>query len=350
MIDKCFCMSSFLMYRYVYDLEKTFFESIHPKIVDLNFERADITNAEELLFFLKNEVQKCTKDGKTALALSGGIDSAILAKLMPEGSTAYTFRCVVPGKKVIDETALAAEYARRCHLKHQIIDISWNDVCNVVDFLMLHKGAPVHSIECQIYIAGKRAKKEGFGRCLYGENADIIYGGMNKLLQKDWLYSDFIERYAYIMPYRVLRDSILITKPFMEFEKDGHIDAYAFTNKYFRQESLGSYDNACQAAGVEFIAPFAKTRLAIPLDLQRIRSGDTKYLVREVFKRLYPDMPIPEKTPMPRPVTEWLANWAGPSRPEFIPHSTDSFTGDQRWMVWVLEKFLNLVEKNQNNV
>lgn len=52
----------------------------------------------------------------TALVLSGGIDSAILAKFMPKGSIAYTFKCVVPGVQVTDETVIASKYAQECGL------------------------------------------------------------------------------------------------------------------------------------------------------------------------------------------------------------------------------------------
>ena len=46
---------------------------------------------------------------------------------MPKGSTAYTFRCVVPGMQVTDESPAAARFAAECGLKHEIIDIYWED-------------------------------------------------------------------------------------------------------------------------------------------------------------------------------------------------------------------------------
>ena len=51
------------------------------------------------------------------------------------------------------------------------------------------------------------------------------------------------------------------------------------------------------------------------------------------------------KTPMPRPMSQWLANWEGPKREEFIPNSIRDLTGDQKWLVYVLEWFLNLLEE-----
>ncbi|MBR4382397.1 MAG: hypothetical protein IKP64_02445, partial [Selenomonadaceae bacterium] len=119
---------------------------------------------------------------------------------------------------------------------------------------------------------------------------------------------------------------------------------HEFLNKYFRQEALGSYTNACEAAGVEFVAPYSLTKLAKPIDYKKIRGGESKYIVREAFRKLYPDENIPTKTPMPRPVNEWFENWQGPKRAEFLPHCHETLNGNQRWMLWCLERFLNLFE------
>ena len=342
MIDKNFCMSAFLMYRYVYDESKDF--GLPRKNVDVSFERTPISDGDELINFLKARVEEATADSKAALALSGGIDSAILAKFMPEGSTAYTFRCLVPGKKILDESERAAHYAEVCKLNHKIIDIYWEDIESVVDKLMLRKGAPIHSIETQIFIAAQKVLADGFTKFIFGENADIIFGGMDGLLVKDWLLGEFIERYSYVLPYKVLREPQLPLKPFQEFEIDGRIDGHDFVNKYFRQEALGTYSNACAAANAEAVMPYSLTRMANPIDYKKIRSGESKYIVREAFRKLYPDEDIPKKIPMPRPVNEWFENWQGPTREEFLPHCQETLDGNQRWMVWALERFLNLIE------
>lgn len=313
--------------------------------VDLNFERRPVRSVKELRDALQFEIDSASEKGKIALALSGGIDSAILAKLVPKGTKAYTFRCVLPDMKVIDETRQAAYWAQVCELDHEILDIYWEDIELAVNPLMEHKGAPVHSIEAQIYLAAKKAKQFGADMFIFGENADIIYGGMNGLLEKDWYFGEFVERYAYILPYKVLRNPEMIMDPFLEYERNGHIDGHDFINQYFRQEALGTYINACETADIKFVGPYSKTKLDIPLDYQRIRKGETKYLIRELFNKLYPGIQIPEKIPMPRPVNEWFAEWKGPIRKEFIPHCTDNMTGDQKWMVWCLERFMNMMEE-----
>lgn len=341
MIDKEYCMSSYLMYRYLFNPNVSFKDNFVPQIMDLDFERSPVKNEDDLLLYLRKTVENACSDNKAALALSGGIDSAILARLMPPGSTAYTFRCVVPNTNVIDESGLASHWAELNNLQLNVIDIYWEDIVSSSDICMAHKHSPIHSIEAQIYFASKKVKEDGFTKFIFGENADIIYGGMNGLLEKDWSYSDFIDRYSYVMPYRVLKKPLIPVEPFVEFEKNGYIDGHDFINKFFRQEALGTYTNACAAAGIEFIGPYSLTYLDTPIDYTRIRSGDTKYVIRDLFKKLYPNEDLPAKIPMPRPMNVWLEHWEGPKRPEFIPHSTANMTGDQKWMVWCLERFLN---------
>ena len=328
-------MSKYLIYRYIYD---------SGNVQDIDFPRIPVTTSDELIDALGRLTREAANDGKAALALSGGIDSAVLAYFMPKGSKAYTFRCIVPGVEVTDETERAGIIADICGLDHEVINIYWENITAVLDDLMRHKNAPIHSIEAQIYIAARKAKDKGFTKFILGENADIIYGGMNGLLIKDWLTGEFIDRYTYVMPYKVLRKPEMPLNPYYEFDHDGHIDAHDFINKYFRQEALGTYNNACSTAGVKFIGPYSLTKLNAPLDYDRIRRGDTKYLVREAFRKLYPDLDMPEKIPMPRPVNEWFKSWKGPERPEFFPHCTDNMTGDQKWMVFCLERWLNLQE------
>lgn len=349
-VDKRYCASSYLMYRMVAEDGVSFCKRYPSKLADVSFERSLVSNGAELLEALQRETNEAARGGKAALALSGGIDSAVLAYLMPKGSTAYTFRCVVPGVKVIDETQQAAVWAQICGLKHRVIDISWDDVAKVTPLLMKHKGAPIHSIEAQIYLAACQAKKDGFETMIFGENADIIFGGMDGLLKKDWTYGEFIERYSYVMPYKVLRDFQMVLEPFKKFEHDGFIDAHAFINTYFRREALGTYNNACQCAGIEFAGPYSKTCLRGPIDLRRIRNGESKYVVREAFDRVFPDYKQPAKIPMPRPTNEWMKDWTGPKRKEFIPNCHINMSGDQKWMIYALERFLQMVDDESGDM
>ena len=57
-------------------------------------------------------------------------------------------------------------------------------------------------------------------------------------------------------------------------------------------------------------------------------------------------MPIPNKIPMPRPVDMYFADWKGPVRPEFRENlDMTQYKGNQRWLIWCLEQFLNMVDE-----
>lgn len=347
MEDKKYCMSSFLMYRTLADEEKCFKENWEPNFFHAEFSKIPIYKSMDLEEVIRKQMQQWTEDGKAALALSGGIDSAILAKYMPKDSKAYTFQCIVPGVEVTNEVPQAKRYADECGLEHEIIEISWEDMEKCSPILMKHKKMPIHSIEVQIYKAALKAKADGYERLIFGESSDVNYGGLSGLMSKDWTYGEFVDRYTYVMPYHVLKDGQMILEPYNQFENKGYIDVHEFCRSFFLREGMGSYVNACTCAGIDMETPYVHTKLGIDLDYARIRAGENKYIVREVFQRLYPGFDIPKKIPMPRPVNEWLKDWCGPTRPEFWEHCTDHMTGDQKWLVWALERFLNLLDEEE---
>lgn len=334
------------MYRIVVDRTRQFAENAPLEWVDFPSPRQPIHTSDELLESLRKRVAEQTAGKKCAIALSGGIDSAILLQLMPDDCIAYTFKCSVPGVETTDESGRAAEYlayVNKPGIEHKIVPIYWEDMLSLSTELMLRKGAPIHSIEVQICKAAQQAKADGCELFVFGETADCIYGGHSNLLARDWTFGDFVERWSFVQPYKVLRDYVDDLEPYRRFEKDGYIDVLPFLSLFESEASLNSYLNACGLAGMPFEAPYAHTIMADPLDFQRVRAGENKYLVREVFHKLYPGFEVPPKTPMPRPMDLWLSDWEGPKRPEFWPRCTDGMSGDQKWLVFALERYMNLV-------
>ena len=347
MVDKIYAMSSFLQYRTVCDPQVSFttaMDAPRKKNVSFRGSRTPIHMSDELLLFIENYILKSMENRKVALALSGGIDSAICAKYMPKGSVAYTFKCVVPGKNVTDESIRAKEICRINNLEHRIVEIYWEDFESLSPILMKHKRAPFHSIEVQIYKAALQARKDGFEGLLFAEGADVVFGGLSGLLSRDYALGEFVERYSFVMPYKVLKDFTIITELVENYCDGGFIDAHGFIEQQFFLEYINSYDNACDAACMEFLSPFMHM-VHQPLDMRRIRRGEAKYLMREAFTTLYPHLPLTEKTPMPRPMDEWFANWEGPKRPEFWENCHVNMTGDQKYYIWALERFLNLLDE-----
>lgn len=335
------------MYRIIVDRTRRFAADAAPEWIDFPAPRRLIETSDELLEALRERLAESLAGKKVALALSGGIDSAILLQLVPDDTIAYTFKCEVPGVETVDETPRAQrylEFAGKGGIEHKVVPVRWEDMLELSEPLMRRKGAPIHSIEVQICKAAQQAKADGCDVFVFGETADCIYGGHSNLLARDWTFGDFIERWSFVQPYKVLRDYEVDLGPYREFECDGYIDVAPFLSFFESEASFNSYANACGLAGIELEVPYAHTVMADPLDFERIRAGENKYLVREVFNELYPGLEVPPKTPMPRPMDEWLTGWEGPTRPEFWPRCTDGMSGDQKWLVFALERYLNLVD------
>lgn len=347
MVDKGYCMSSYLSLRYVEDGDRQFFEGLHHQVYRQQpMERKVlVSDAMDMDVAIRNVFRKVAHE-KLGLLLSGGMDSSILASYMPEGSDAYTFR-FMGGSYQSDELQRAEFFAQHYRLKLHYVDIDWQTVEQNVDKVMLKKGAPVHSIEPQLYAAALQAKADGITMLVIGDAADYVFGGMDGLLSRDWSYDEYVKRSVYVDPAEVLKEPADMDYLFGRYRlgRSG-IDFLRFYDEVVTDESYASYENAFEAAEMDFIDPYELLKMAKPLDLDRIRKGDTKYLIRDLFRMKYPGTPVPQKLPMPRPVDAYFATWEGPKRREFrddidIRH----FSGNQKWLLWCLERFLNLFEQ-----
>lgn len=346
MVDKNLCMSRFLAFRYIAEEDVNFF----PGLAHKTWKRPPdeqlraVETAEQIGRAIEEELAARFVPGRTAIFLSGGIDSAILASYLPKGTKAYTFRCVAEG--AIDETERAASYAARCGLDHEIVDMEWSDFEELTPELLRHDGVPFHSIEVQLLKAARRAKAAGFDTLVLGESADGVFGGLDGLLSRDWTLDGLEARFSFVRPEAALVAPVSVRDVFAKYLRpDGIIDIEAFLHNVFCIESSTSYMHAFDLAGVDAIMPYGGMRMAKPLDLARVRRGESKYLLRELFSMRYPGVPVPEKIPMPRATAQWFAKWEGPHRPEFIQNCQKNMSGDQKWLVWCLERFLDAYEK-----
>lgn len=337
--DLNFCMNSYLSYRAIVNQERRFADGTEPWFFRNNNPRKPIHSSEELDKHLRSEIEQILRSGPVALMLSSGMDSAILATYLPEGTQCYTLHC--KAHSGIDETAAARQYAELNGLKHTVIDIEWSDYEAYALPLMKRRGCPIHSIEVQIYKAALQAKKDGIRTLIFGETADIIYGGHSNLLSRDWTLEEFTERFSFVDVKKVLYNPLIIQEPILpHVQPDGNVDVFGFLNAFEYDVSLGFYNNACILGDVGFFSPYASSVLGVPLDMNRIRSGEGKYIIRELYMKLYPDMPVPAKTPLPRPMTEWLKNWPGPGSSLLKKDHIDEMTGDQKWYIYALDQFL----------
>lgn len=345
MTDKNYCMSHYLAFRFIKDENINFFENkkhqvYFPKKLESLIPCRDI---EEIDLAIKDKIKEFIVPRETALFLSGGIDSAILASYLPEGTKVYTFKCMA--NNAIDEVPQAKKYAEKWKLDHKTIEIYWDDFEEYTEQICKYQNVPVHSIEIQLYKASLIAKKDGINKIIVGESADLVFGGMDKLLSKDWEFDEFIKRYTFVEPVQVLKYPIDVYNVYEQYKlSKNKIDFLKFLDEIYSIESQTSYLHAFTMANLEYLDPYSYMIMAEPLDLQRIRNGEPKYLLRKLFAKKYPNMEIPRKIPMPRAMDQWLAKWIGPRRQEFVPNCIEGMDGDQKWLIWCLEKFLDTME------
>lgn len=340
--NKEYCCSSFLAFRYIYEKDIDFADGLkHEHFVQISDDKKILVKtAKDIDTALQKQFDKL-KGKKLGILLSGGMDSACLASYMP-GCDAYTFR-FLNGQFQEAELKRAEAFAKYYNLKLHYIDINFDIVKNNSSICMKHKNAPIHSIEPQIYEGAMQAKKDGVELMIIGDAADYVFGGMDKLLSKDWNFDDFYHRFIYLEPEQFLRKPYDLLYIFEKYRlPNNKIDFLKIMDTITIDESYSSYKNAFESANMPFEDPYEILKMEEPLDLNRIRNGESKYLIRELFKMRYPILPVPEKNPMPRPVDIYFKDWQGPTREEFRDDiDMSKLSGNQKWLLYILEVFLN---------
>ena len=338
-------MSSYLAFRYIEKDGVDFYSCTHHENIKLipDKERIKVYTAIDIDREISKQIDSL-REKKLGILLSGGMDSAILASYL-KGCDAYTFRFLDSSFQQ-DELERAQFYAKANEMKLHYVDINWQVVENSIDKLMQSKGAPVHSIEPQIYQGAICGLNDEIEIMIIGDGSDYVFGGMDMLLSKDWSFDEFVNRYCYINPKDVLINYSDIKYLFERYRiGENKIDFLSFLDIVSTHESYNSYSNAFKTAKMPYYDPYAILKMGDKLDLGRIRKGEPKYLIQELFRMKYPGINIPRKNPMPRPVDQYFKNWVGPTRKEFKQNlDISKFTGNQKWQLWCLERFLNLYE------
>ena len=342
-----YCLSSFLAFRYVVDPAAEWRPGIRPLFPEVSAQgQIPVETIEEIEARLRGIVAARFSPA-TGILLSGGIDSAILAALLPSGTRAYTIK--FNADRFLDESIQARAYADRLGLRHTVVEVDWQDYAAFGAALMRRKKAPLHAIEVALHKAARAARADGLDTLIVGNGADSTFGGMDKLLSRDWTPEEFYRRYTFVDPFLALRDPVDLRSVYRPYLKsDGLIDVQRFLKTVHGLGIIQSFENAIRSAGLSLLEPFEQLRYVHPLDLARIRAGESKYLLKALFRRLFAGLEPPEKIPFARPMDTWLADWRGPGRAEFKSGvDWGAFTGDQRWLVHVLERFLDLLDAGQ---
>jgi asparagine synthetase B (glutamine-hydrolysing) len=254
-------------------------------------------------------------------------------------------RCVAEG--ALNEVEYAKRFADINKLDLKVVDITWEDIERIIPICIKSCKMPFHSIQPLIYRVCEDAKKDHLTQLVCGETADCRFGGLDGLLSKDYTLKEFCERFTFLEPEKILKKSVDILDDFLPYvEQNGITNAHKFCNEYFSLD-LNDYLNASKLNNIELIMPYAYMDLAEELDLERIRRGENKYLIRELFAKRYKNITPNKKLPMPRAVGIWLKDWKGPKRSEFKNFDINELKPDQKWLVYILEVFLNMLDNGE---
>ncbi|MFC1819256.1 asparagine synthase-related protein [Thermodesulfobacteriota bacterium] len=343
MIDKDFCMSSFLSFRFVADSNREWAKSWYqePRWSCADKPQTNVRCADELTERLRQIVKEHIKGKKVGLLLSSGMDSAILAGMLPKGALAYT----VNFEGGYDEASPAKEYANKFELNHKIMEINWSHYLNHSRYLMTETKAPLHPVMIPLYLMAKQAKLDKLDLVISGCSADSRFLGLDKLLSQDWPVEEFAKRYTFVDPNLVLNDPVSMLPIYEKFRgEDGNISLKKFI---LETQNCDCFYDAVEAADMTLLNPFEFVTLSENLwdeNLKKLRNEKIgKPMIVEVFKKIYGYDP-PLKQAFPRPMNRFLENWSGPKRKEFKKIDLSTLTGDQKYLIFSLEWFLKIID------
>lgn len=341
MIVNPFCTSSYLAFRHVVG-EHRWINGIEPVHYNALEGKKILVDSADDIYAALEELMRPLGNEKLGLFLSGGIDSGILAAFMPKDSCVFTIDFKAESSIIESEGAKA--YAVKNQLRHYVIEVTQKDYEQYELPLSLNKKAPLHPVEIALFKATELAREQNISTIVVGNGADSNFGGLDKLLAKDWEFEEFIDRYNFIDPATVLKRPASVREVYKPYRQGDKIDYLRFLNEIHGEGTTQAFCNAIYFGGLSVIAPYEKLQLKSALDIDRIRYGEPKYLLVELFDKLYSEMVAPKKVAFARPMHQWMADFK-PKSDIFIKDLDMSlFTGEQKYIMRSLDKFVGWLE------
>ena len=138
MIDKDFCLSSYIAFRYIWKDGVDFAEGMQHenfRPIPLN-KRVPVASAEDIDREIQRQIDALYEQySNVGILLSGGMDSANLASYLRPGSHAYTF--TAEGTTIFNaDEQRAAQYCEKWGLNHHFVKISFDDFKTLTPIVM----------------------------------------------------------------------------------------------------------------------------------------------------------------------------------------------------------------------
>lgn len=269
-----------------------------------------VTREDEILDYLQSTLNNLP--ASSGILLSGGIDSAILARFMPAGSMAYTIDYAEAENR--SEFREAAQFLAK-DVRHQRVLVDRRQFFQAADDLVLRKRMPLVPHEAAVAVACQQARRDGVTHLVGGFGADTGLGGFsNYYRNRRW--EDFVTHMLpkFWNPAAVLNESSDVAWVARQYVEEGTVDVQNFLKEVGVEGNAVA--TAIQALGLTPVFPYADLRYSRRFDVDRLASGDTKYLLKSIFRRLYPNHAPARKFPLHVPYNQWMMGYQ-PSRQEF---------------------------------
>jgi asparagine synthase (glutamine-hydrolysing) len=236
---------------------------VSPKKTSVMLNKFD--DASEPVSGLRNVLKRVLDDlaqEKMGIAFSGGVDSALLCKLMPDCASHSNYTVGLRGSHDLKS---AQHAARLLNVELQIVELNVQDLeillplvieaiesCNPLDI----------AIALPFYVLAERVKAAGFSSILTGQGADELFAGYSK--------------------YATLRPA----------PNDTLNNALERDIRNIARENLERDNLAVAAHSLDVVLPYLDPRVVIfGLTLNstwKLREGTNKYVLRRVAEEVMP--------------------------------------------------------------
>lgn len=209
------------------------------------------------------------------------------------------------------------------------------------------KKNPLHPCEIPVYMCCKKAKELGINVLLSGWGADTHFGGMDKLISKDWCFEEFKTRYEFCP--RMNTENTLLDSTYDKYVIGDKLDTMNFLTYNYHIMTIKSFFYIPEIFGILHLPLWGYIGLNHKLDIERVRTGEPKYVIAEAFRILYKNdnIEITNKIPFTRPMDIYMEEHFYDTEYSNTLHkyiSDNNLSPHQKWMVFCLNKFM----KNYN--
>jgi Asparagine synthase len=292
-----------------------------------------IDSENEIVEYIKSRLQDLPVS--SGILLSGGIDSAILARFMPAGSVAYTIEYEEAQNR--SEFQAAARFLAR-DVRHQRVFVGRRKFFKAAEELVSRKRMPLVPHEPAVAVACQQALRDGVTHLVGGFGADSGFGGFPNYY-RNCRWDDFARNILpkFWDPSAVLKQCGDVAWVARQYVAGGLVDVQSFLKEVGAEGNAVA--TAVQALGLTPVFPYGDMRYNRRFDVERIVSGDDKYLLKEIFGRLYPNLSPAQKFPLHVPYNQWMMGYQ-PSRKEFKENlKLQPDQGKRNALVYSLERY-----------